>query len=96
MPATLNKLIKLRSNLNRLRRDASWLLGINQPYFNTAKGDRILVYHGICLDDHLRFNTLFLKLKTFEAHLQFYKKYFTIVSLDDFYNRGFTNERFTI
>src|SRR5215208_103489 len=87
---------KIRSNFNRLRKDASWQLGIDQSYIKNAKGSRIIVYHGICMNNHLRFDTLFLALKTFEKQLKFYKRYFNIISLDDFYQRRFSNTKFNI
>src|SRR5882672_1193036 len=76
--------------------DLSSLAGLNQQRFQKAMGARIAVYHGICQTDHTRFNSIFLQLKTFEAHLQFYKKYFHVISLDDYYNQRFSKERFNI
>lgn len=76
--------------------DLSSLAGLNQQRFQKAKGARIAVYHGICQADHTRFNSIFLQLKTFEAHLQFYKKYFHVISLDDYYNQRFSKERFNV
>jgi peptidoglycan/xylan/chitin deacetylase (PgdA/CDA1 family) len=55
-----------------------------------------MIYHGICLEDHTRFNPIFLKLKTFEKHLQFYKKYFNVISLDDFYQERFSKDKYNI
>jgi peptidoglycan/xylan/chitin deacetylase (PgdA/CDA1 family) len=55
-----------------------------------------VVYHGICASDPTRFNSLFLTKKTFEQHLQFYKKYFHVVSLEDYYLARFSEERFNI
>jgi peptidoglycan/xylan/chitin deacetylase (PgdA/CDA1 family) len=91
-----NILVKFRSRLRGLPRDTAWQLGLKQSFFRKARGARILVYHGICRNDHLRFNTLFIKLKTFESQLRFYKKYFNLVSLDDFYQQKFNKERFNI
>ncbi len=88
--------VRFRSKLKGLPREAGWLLGLNQSFFREARGARILVYHGICLNDHLRFNTLFIRLKTFESQLQLYKKYFNLVSLDDFYQQKFNNDKFNI
>jgi peptidoglycan/xylan/chitin deacetylase (PgdA/CDA1 family) len=76
--------------------DLRGLLGMNDPLFKEARGARILVYHGICQADPTRFNSLFVTQKTFEGHLQFFGKYFNVVSLDDFYNKRFSNDRFNI
>ena len=96
MSVSVNIGTQIRSKLKGLPRDTGWLLGLNQSFFRKARGARILVYHGICLNDHLRFNTLFIKLKTFESQLQLYKKYFNLVSLDDFYQQKFNNDKFNI
>jgi peptidoglycan/xylan/chitin deacetylase (PgdA/CDA1 family) len=88
--------VRLHSWLNGLPRDIGWHLGLNQSSFRQAKGARILVYHGICRNDHLRFNTLFVKLKTFESQLRLYKNHFNLISLDDFYHQKFSNDKFNI
>jgi len=96
IPASDKILARFHSRLNRLTRDTGWHLGLNQSFFRKARGSRILVYHGICQDDHLCFNTLFIKLKSFESQLRLYKKYFNLVSLDDFYQQRFSPDKFTI
>jgi peptidoglycan/xylan/chitin deacetylase (PgdA/CDA1 family) len=79
-----------------LPKDVVWHLGLNRSLIKKNKGGRILVYHGICKKRHLQFNTLFLRLKSFEAQLRFYKKYFNIVTLDDYYDQQFIQEKFNI
>jgi hypothetical protein len=96
MQGSYIKYYQVRSRLKGLARDAAWHLGLNRHDVKKGKGGRILVYHGICLKRHLKYNTLFLKQKTFESHLRFYKKYFNIVSLDDYYEQRFSNEKFNI
>src|SRR6202008_249099 len=54
------------------------------------------IYHGICREDPTRFNTLFIKQKTFEAHLRFYKKHWNLLTLDDFYQGNFSKDRFNL
>src|SRR5687767_139869 len=88
--------IRLRGKLKGLPRDFYWGLGLNRSFLRNAKGARILVYHGICKSDHLRFNTLFTRLKTFESQLQLYKKYFNLVSLEDFYHEKFDADKFNL
>jgi peptidoglycan/xylan/chitin deacetylase (PgdA/CDA1 family) len=96
MHGIANTIFKLRSRLHGLPRDAGWQLGLNRSFINNAKGARILVYHGICSSDPLKFNTLFIKLKTFELQLRLYKKYFNLISLDDFYEQRFSDKQFNI
>src|SRR3954454_6155973 len=83
---------KWKHTLNELRS----LAGLNEQMFQHAQGARIIIYHGICMTNHTRFNSIFLPLKTFEQHLQFYKKYFHIISLDDYYQQRFSEDRFNI
>ena len=91
---------RIRSKLFRetkyLGRDIGHLLGLDEQFYRDARGSRIMIYHGICLKDHTRFNPIFLKLKTFERHLRFYKKYFNVITLDDFYKGRFSKDKFNI
>lgn len=96
----MNTVTKIRAKV-RLKWYYSWndmrgLLGLNGRLFGKTPGQRILVYHGICQHDHTRFNSIFLRLKTFEKHLQFYVKHFNVISLDDYYSQRFSKERFNI
>ena len=86
----------LRSRLKGFHHDIAWVCGINQSRYKKAKGARILVYHGICDTDPLRFNTLFITRENFETQLRYYKKYFNVVSLDDYYTGNYTKDRFTV
>src|SRR4051812_45916743 len=70
--------------------------GLNENFFRQVRGNRIVTYHGICLKDHLKFNSIFLRRQTFEQHLQFYQKYFHVVSLHDYFNRNFNEGKFNI
>jgi peptidoglycan/xylan/chitin deacetylase (PgdA/CDA1 family) len=73
----------------------AWL-GLTEPVFKNARGARIVVYHGICSAHPLRFNNIFLQQKTFEEQLLFYKRYFNVVSLDDYYQQRFRGDRLNI
>ena len=72
------------------------IFGWNDSFFRGARGARILVYHGVCRTRPTRFNSLFITAKTFESHLRFYKKYFAVISMDDFYQKRFISGRFNI
>jgi peptidoglycan/xylan/chitin deacetylase (PgdA/CDA1 family) len=91
---------RIRSKLYReskyLGRDINHLLGFDKKFYKTARGSQILIYHGICQTDHTRFNPIFLKLNIFEQHLKFYKKYFNVISLDDFYQGRFSQDKFNV
>jgi peptidoglycan/xylan/chitin deacetylase (PgdA/CDA1 family) len=91
---------KISSKLSRqtgyLHTDIKQTLGINHAFYSRARGGRIINYHGICKHSHLRYNTIFLQLKTFETHLKFYKKYCSVISLHDFYEQRFNPDKFNI
>src|ERR1700754_3841713 len=93
LPATMldmhTILYKWRSRLHGLPRDAGWRMGM----LKQARGSRILTYHGVCNEDPFRYNTLFTKLKTFEAQLQLYRKYCQVISLEDLYTGNFHPSR---
>ena len=88
--------LKLKRESLYLYRDLKHGLGLSEQFYKSARGSRIMVYHGICLDDPTKFNSIFLTLKTFESHLKFYKKYFNVVSLDDYYRQKFSKDKFNI
>jgi peptidoglycan/xylan/chitin deacetylase (PgdA/CDA1 family) len=77
-------------------RDIAFALGFKKRLFHKAGGSRIVVYHGICQKSHTRFNPIFLTIKIFEAHLKLYKKYFNVLSLDDYYQQRFSSKKFNI
>ena len=96
MGLTKKILAKLRERSHFAGTDLRAVLGKNKAFFRQAKGNRILVYHGVCEKDPTRFNSIFITRKTFERHLQFYKEYFQVVSLEDYYQARFSRDRFTI
>jgi peptidoglycan/xylan/chitin deacetylase (PgdA/CDA1 family) len=96
MPHRIKIIQKLSRGWNNLQRDALWQLRSNRSRIYNATGGRILVYHGICINDPFRFNTVFIKLKNFEKQLQLYKKYFQVVSLDDFYQQNYDLHKFAL
>lgn len=87
---------KISRRSKYLRRDIGYALGFNEEFFRSARGSRMLIYHGICQHHPTQFNPIFLTDKTFEAHLQLYKKYCNVISLDDYYRGNFSNNRFNI
>lgn len=91
-----NILYQFRSRLHGYHKDAAWHAGWRRPFMGNKGDGRILLYHGVCKTDPLRFNTLFIKAKTFEAQLRLYKKYYNLISLDDFYQQRFDTGKFNL
>ena len=87
--------IWVKNRLKGLSADISWAFG-NHSKVKKATGARIFLYHGVCKAEPLRYNTLFVTIKKLEAQLQLYKKYFNIISLEDFYSRNFHPDRFNM
>ncbi|HTD39565.1 MAG TPA: polysaccharide deacetylase family protein [Mucilaginibacter sp.] len=87
---------KLYKETKQIGRDIGHVLGFDESFYRDARGSRIVIYHGVCQRDHTRFNPIFIKLKTLEKHFQFYKKYFNVVSIDDFYEQKFSRDKFNV
>ncbi|MEO7213469.1 polysaccharide deacetylase family protein [Mucilaginibacter sp.] len=95
--SVLEKIITKTSRRARyIQGDISHIMGVDKNYYKSARGSRILAYHGICQNAPTKFNTLFITLQTFERHLSYYKRYFNLVSMDDFYLQRFSEEKFNI
>jgi peptidoglycan/xylan/chitin deacetylase (PgdA/CDA1 family) len=87
---------KISRKITYAKNDIGNLWGGNERLFSYARGARIVVYHGLCEEDPIRFNNSFLTSKTFEDHLKFYNRYFHPVSLDDYYKGNFSADKFNI
>lgn len=96
MNLALRNFYILRRTTRYVLQDALGLLGLTAGTFKAARGARIIVYHGICSHDHLRFNNIFLLRKTLEEQFQLFKKYFNVISLDDYYQQRFSDDRLNI
>ena len=68
----------------------------NHSFMKDARGARIVLYHGVCLRQHTRFNSLFLTLRTFEEQLRFYRDHFNLLTLEEYYEGRFRSDQFNI
>jgi len=82
--------------IRNLWRDISWQAGLDRNVPGSALGKRMLVYHGICLRDPFRFNTLFITQKGFERQLILFRKYFNPVSLETFYREHIPGQKLPV
>lgn len=96
LPDLSQRFTHLGYRLQGFCRGLSRLPGRNEKRLSQARGSRIVLYHGVCPGNPLRFNTLFVKLQTLETQLRLYRQYFNVVSLDDFYSQQFDHDRFTV
>jgi len=72
------------------------LFGGHDNFIKSARGHRILVYHGIDTVGARKYNTRFISQPLFNQHLNLYRKYFDIVSITDIVNNNMDPERFSI
>jgi len=86
---------KIVRESDSLIRETGGRAGIYNQLYRNASGSRMVVYHGICKKDHTRFSPTFLEQKTFEAHLQFFRKQFNVVSLEEYFENK-TSSQFTV
>jgi peptidoglycan/xylan/chitin deacetylase (PgdA/CDA1 family) len=95
--SVLQKIItKTSRRVRYLQGDISHFIGADNSYYKDARGSRILAYHGICHSEPTKFNTLFVTAQTFEQHLGYYKRYFNLISMDDYYLKRFSKTKFNI
>jgi peptidoglycan/xylan/chitin deacetylase (PgdA/CDA1 family) len=87
---------KISNRFRFLKQELKAVFGMYNGACLKARGARIIVYHGICTGHPTRFNTLFIGKKKFEQQLKLYRKYFHVISLQDYYYGHFSNDRFTI
>ncbi|MEO5997838.1 MAG: polysaccharide deacetylase family protein [Chitinophagaceae bacterium] len=76
--------------------DFHHLTNDNKAFYQKARGSRIMVYHGICSEEPLKFNTLFITKKKFEEHLKVYREYFNPISLDEYFAGHFSSTKFNV
>ena len=89
-------LLKARRKARYMQGNISHFIGADKSYYESARGSRILAYHGVCQTEPTKFNTLFITRQTFEEHLKYYKKYFNVVSLDEYYLEQKSTGKFNI
>ena len=61
-----------------------------------ARGTRILIYHGVCKSEALKFNARFLTEAQFESHLVALKKCFNIISFEDFSSGNLSSDKLNV
>ncbi len=76
--------------------DITWNLGLDTDWLRNPRGQRIAVYHGVVNKVYNQFEPIYLSINTFESHLKFYKKYFNIISIEDYYHGNFSKDKFNL
>ncbi len=86
----------IRKKISYGWQDTKGRMGLHHRKIRKSAGSRILVYHGLCPSHHTRYNSIFLTTRVFEQHLKFFKEHFNLVSLDDYFQGQFRNDRFNV
>jgi peptidoglycan/xylan/chitin deacetylase (PgdA/CDA1 family) len=76
--------------------DMLFSAGIDLPLKTNRVGKRMMVYHGLDSVGSLAYNTRFISEHLFEQQVTYFKKHFHIVSLKDYYEGHFPNDKLTI
>jgi peptidoglycan/xylan/chitin deacetylase (PgdA/CDA1 family) len=96
MNPVLRSALIFRRKTRYSARDLGAFVGLSRRWLRRARGAAIVVYHGICEKQPLRFNNIFLTRATLAQHFRLYREYFNVVSLDDYYRENFDPQRFNI
>lgn len=64
-------------------------IGFANYLLKNKYGERIIVFHGIDIDGETKYNSRFHSVEFFEKFIQYAKKNYNIISLDDFYKKKF-------
>src|ERR1700712_1071616 len=86
--------VKVKRQVRYAAGRAAYYLGINNP--DAARGGRILIYHGVCLEDANRFHPIYIQLRDLERQLRLFKKHFNVLSLADYMAGRWSNDRFNL
>ncbi len=86
--------VKVKRNVRYAAGRAAYYTGFNNP--DAARGGRILIYHGVCLEDANRFHPIYIKLRDLETQLRLFKKHFNVLSLADYMAGRWSSDRFNL
>ena len=85
-----------QSNMIKRIEDKLIWEGILKPKYQKGKKS-IVMYHGVDKIENRSFNARFFSARNFEKHLKYYKKYFNVVSLADYFdNRNLDESKVNI
>lgn len=96
MKPSFSILHRIQQKLKRSIVDASFATGIEGFMYSGIKGNRILMYHGVDLSESKKFNLRHVGIENFTSQILWLKKNCNIVSLDEFYNGVFSENKFNV
>ncbi|MDB5282002.1 MAG: polysaccharide deacetylase family protein [Bacteroidota bacterium] len=84
---------KVFSKINRVAAEQIGQSFLSGLIARGIKGNYILMYHGITADGNTLFNKRHISYQCLEKQIQFIKKHFSVISLQDFFEEKFDNTR---
>ena len=84
---------RISNKISRILTDVKFACGIQKP---KGEGKTILMYHGIDLVEKKKFNYRFISVKNFEEQIIYFKKYFDIVSIEDYFSGNLRKNRISV
>lgn len=91
---TKNNFKRIVNKSNRIITDLKSVAGFNKPYY--SEGKRIIMYHGIDSRGCKEFNLRHVGVGDFEKQIKYFKKYYHIISLENYFNEDFNKNQITI
>lgn len=88
-----------RKFIRRLREgwiDFMYFFGHTPSVVEQGRGLRILIYHGVCKNSPLKFNSRFLSERVFEKHLIAIKKHYNTISYLDYKTKKFSASKLNV
>ena len=86
----------VKNKYHRTLIEVLFRLGFVGDIVESKNGGAILCYHGIDLSSSKKYNMRFVSKKSLENQFRFMKKYFNVISVDDFFDQKFETSKFNI
>lgn len=89
-------LLKITYHLKLLFYKLLFNIGFKKVLLKNRYGERIIVFHGVDKVGETKYNSRFISEIYFEELMQYFKQYFNVISLDDFYAKKFKKNTLNI
>lgn len=92
----MNILSRIAAKAHREAQNMLALIGAEQIVMQSQKGAAIICYHGIDTIESKELNMRFYSIKSLETHFSYFKKYFNVISVQDYFLEKFSTQKFNI
>ena len=87
---------RISNKVNRTLTDIIFLAQLEKLIMSKKKGDVILTYHGVDLNEDKRFNMRFFSNKTLDKHFYYLKKYTNVISVSDYFEQKWDKNKLNV